>query len=134
MRLVLLLIVAAMFSTTLAPATPDKLDSWFRAYNRIYFQNELPSTVYITHDLTDDKYMAITDRLSNGSYHISFNVKYGYTPIPGGTSVDELRNLLHESCHVQLYVENDNEFNDHGPHWQACMHRLANQGAFEDLW
>ena len=134
MKLVLLLVLVAMFSKTLAPAAVDPLDSWYRAYNNIYFQKELPDTVYITHDLTDDRFMAVTDRLLSGAYHIRFNVKYGYTPIPGGISVEELRNLLHESCHVLLFVEKDEELNDHGPHWQNCMHRLANMGAFENLW
>ena len=134
MKLVLLLILAVMFSKTLAPAAMDPLDAWYRGYNEVYFQNELPNTVYVTHDLIDDHFMATTDRLSNGMYHIAFNVKYGYTPIPGGVSVTELRNLLHEMCHVQLFMENDNEFSDHGPHWQACMYKLARMRAFEGVW
>ena len=135
MKLVLLLILAVMFSKTLAPAAMDPLDAWYRGYNEVYFQNELPNTVYITHDLTDDRYMAVTDRLPLGVYHINFNVKYGYTPIPGGISVIELRNLLHESCHVQVFIEEkEDEFDDHGPKWQSCMHRLANMGAFNALW
>jgi len=31
-------------------------------------------------------------------------------------------------------VEDSSEINDHGPKWQACMHRITKEGAMEDLW
>jgi hypothetical protein len=119
------LIIMAMISFT--NAAPDSLDSWFAGYNHAYFQDELPKTTVITKDLTDDRFMALTF-YENGAYHIALNPKYNFS-----TKI-ERENLLHESCHILIFIEHEEEFDDHGPKWQHCMHRLADQGAFEDLW
>src|SRR5579863_2530166 len=93
-----------------SPATIlDPLDAWYRGYNDIYFNDELPNTVVISHDLKDDSRMAQTTPFSNGWYHIDFNPKFGYHA-GKGTSITELRNLFHEMCHVQVFVENAEEF------------------------
>jgi len=136
-RAMLLLLVTLSLTlcltSNLAPADLDPLDPWYRGYNETYFNNELPQTVIISHNLTDDTNMAITTPLTNGYYHIDFNPKFGYHT-GKGTSITELRNLFHEMCHVEIFVEGTVEFDDHGPHWEGCMHRLAIQKALDNLW
>lgn len=103
------------------------LDEWYASYNHTYFQDELPKTVVITRNLQDDRFMAITD-YSDGYYHIGINPRFNLS-----TKTERI-NLLHEQCHILGFVEHDDEFDQHGPKWQQCMHNLANQGAFNDLW
>ncbi len=124
-----LLLSLTMTAKQLAPATPDWLDAWYRGYNVVYFTNELPQTVMISHNLKDDRFMAVTSYDFNGNfYQIEFNIKYGPSP------KQEKMTLLHEQCHLEQLVTGQMEFEDHGKKWQACMHRLANEGAFENLW
>jgi hypothetical protein len=130
--LVGLTIAVLLIAPAISSGVPDPLDSWYRGYNQAYFNNGLPQ-VLISHDLTDDRFMALTS-FSKGYYRIQFNPKFGYHPNPRATSITELRNLLHESCHVEIFIQDAEQFEDHGSHWQACMHRLANMNAFEDLW
>lgn len=132
-RLILSLALALMVPSYLSPAVQDPLDAWYVGYNHAYFQDRLPKTVIISHSLDNDYRMAETTPFTNNYYHIDFNPKYGYHP-GNGTSITELRNLLHEMCHVQVFVENAYEFDDHGAHWQGCMHRLADMRAFDNLW
>ena len=119
------LIITAMIS--FANAAPDSLDAWYAGYNHEYFQDELPKTTVITKELADDRFMALTF-YENGRYHIALNPKYNFS------NKIERENLLHESCHVRIFIEHEEEFDDHGPKWQACMLELANKGAFKDLW
>lgn len=105
----------------------DHLDPWYRGFNEKYFGSELPQTVVISHNLYDGRFQALTE-YANGYYHIEFNPKYNQA---GRT---ELFTLLHEMCHIRQLSSNENDFDDHGPKWQSCMHELANKGAFEDLW
>lgn len=103
----------------------DRLDPWYRGFNQKYFQDRLPAAI-ITHDLKDDRYMAITEIVGQ-TYHIAFNPRYNQSP------VQERENLLHEMCHVEVYTEGD-EFDAHGMKWQHCMHRLADEKALENVW
>ena len=41
---------------------------------------------------------------------------------------DSKMDVLHETCHIAV------KSGGHGPKWQACMHRLAREGAFDKLW
>lgn len=132
MKILLLIAALVLLAPGISSGTPDPLDAWYRGYNEVYFNNELPN-VLIDHSLTDDRFMALTS-FSNGFYHIQFNPKFGYHPNPKGTSITELRNLLHESCHVEIFIQNAEQFDDHGSHWQSCMYRLAKLKAFENLW
>lgn len=99
---------------------------WYRGYNHAYFSDELPEVV-ITNDLKDDRLMAITDQVGS-SFSIRFNPKFNISMKQRNV------NLLHEQCHISLVIEKQFELDDHGIKWQACMHRLANEGAFENLW
>jgi hypothetical protein len=107
--------------------TDQALKAWYASNNHQYFQDELPTDVVITHNLHDDRFQAVTF-YENDYYHIVFNPKYNQS------GKVERMNLLHESCHILIAVEKTEEFETHGKRWQACMHRLADQGAFEDLW
>lgn len=46
------------------------------------------------------------------------------------TEVQADMTLFHETCHVATYKA---DF-EHGRPWQACMYKLALQGAFEKSW
>jgi predicted SprT family Zn-dependent metalloprotease len=81
----------------------------------------------ITEGLTDDRFMAITD-YDNGYFHIGINPKFNLS-----TKTERI-NLIHEMCHIRGFVEHDDEFDQHGMKWQACMHSVADQNGFNDLW
>jgi len=68
--------------------------------------------------------MAIT-RMHDGRFITEFNPKYNQA------DTHLKMNMLHEQCHIATWGQ---EFDDHGPKFQACMLRLANQGAFNSLW
>ena len=105
------------------------LDSWYQAYNATLFNNELPHQITISHDLSDPRFMAVTDYDFAGRYYkISLNPKYEPSPKQGRAT------LLHEMCHLRQLVSGEVEFQDHGAKWQSCMHDLANKNAFEDIW
>lgn len=107
----------------------DPLEVWYRGYNVALFNSELPDTVVIDHNLRDDRFMALTDYNFGGKYYIiTFNPKYGASP------KQERETLLHEMCHIRNIVEGEEEFDQHGPKWQRCMHDIANKNGFEDLW
>jgi predicted SprT family Zn-dependent metalloprotease len=105
----------------------DDLVAWYAGYNQKYFGDELPKDVVLDFHLHDPDKMGVTIfGTQDGFIHIEFNPEYI-------KSTKTLRmTLLHEMCHVQLFVEEQPD--DHGPFWQSCMHRLANQKAMEDLW
>ena len=71
--------------------------------------------------------MAATNFIGDTIY-IRFNKRYE----PSGIQARET--LLHEQCHVYLKINNEIELDNHGEKWQGCMHMLANEGAFEELW
>lgn len=122
-----LLTLTLLFS--LSPAPPVDLQVWFAGYNEMYFNDALPKTVLVDWHLNDPRYLGLTDYEEHGEYyHIMLNPEYNKS---GKTA---RLTLLHEMCHVSLRHDDDVEFDQHGPKWQACMHRLANAGAMEDLW
>ncbi len=123
----ILLAVLLLAYPTMISSQDRHLDEWYTAYNHMYFQDELPKTVVITRNLQDDRFMAITD-YSDGLYHIGINPRYNLS-----TKTERI-NLLHEQCHILGFVEHDDEFDQHGPKWQACMLRIAKSGGFNDLW
>lgn len=114
----------------------DKLNAWYNGYNEKYFQKELPEAgsvsppdVVITFNLHDADKAGITIfGAQDGFIHMGLNPDF-----LKGTKTLRLT-MLHEQCHIRMFVENAHEFDQHGPKWQACMHHLADEGAFEDLW
>jgi len=127
-RVILTLLLILLCTSSLAPAIPDPLEVWYQGYNVALFDHELPDKIVIDHELHDDRFMAVTDMYADGTFRISFNSKFEPSPKQGRET------LLHEQCHIQLIVEGETELDVHGKKWQSCMHRLANKGAFEDLW
>jgi hypothetical protein len=126
----ILLIGMILFSAGAASSLDrDRMSSWYNGYNEKYFNNELPKDVLITHDLHDDRFSALTEQYKSGMYHIQFNLKFNQS------GREELFTLLHESCHIrQMSSKEGDEFDQHGPRWESCMHELANKGAFDELW
>ena len=126
--MILLLFLTVMLFAKPIRSDDRHLDTWYATYNHEYFQDELPKNVVITRNLTDDSFSAFTFYTDNW-FHIAINPRLNIDP---GA---EKMTLLHESCHIYIAVTHeDNEPNNHGPKWQACMHRLANENAFESLW
>lgn len=122
-----LLITSLFLAPEIRSDAPDWLEPWYQGYNVLYFNQSLPTDVVITHELEDDHFMGISYR-AGGRYWIEMNLKY--EPSPKQSKLI----LLHEMCHVDLWVEGEDEPDDHGPKWQHCMHGLANMRAFESLW
>jgi hypothetical protein len=126
-----------LLTSVVKPADVDMdLTAWYNGYNQMYFNNELPKAgtlsppdVIIDFHLRDPKKMGVTIfGEADGYIRMSFNPDYI-------KSEKTLRlTLLHEQCHIELFVEDVHTLDDHGPEWQACMLRLAEKGAFHDLW
>lgn len=137
MKRIFLGILGLMLASAIFPADVDTdLRAWYNSYNTVYFQKELPEAgnfsppdVIIDFHLHDPKKMGITVfGAADGYIHMGFNPDY----IKSENTLKMV--LLHEMCHVQMFVEEVHTLNDHGPEWQGCMHRLVNQGAFDNLW
>jgi hypothetical protein len=103
--------------------------------NDAYFDGSLPRDIQVVwsdipRDADGDYVMAVTDQdvLGNSS-RIEIDTKSNIT------GVTEQLSLFHELCHVSTgpYVRAHGE-DPHGPAFTACMHRLADERAFEGLW
>ena len=123
----LIFLLSFPFSTgTASLKDRDWLEKWYQGYNHKYFGDELPAAI-IVHTLKDEHRMAETEQAGT-YYEIRMNPKYE-------PSEQQARmTLLHEMCHVENLASPEPVFEDHGRVWQGCMHDLANEGAFEDLW
>ena len=108
------------------------IKQWYDFYNQRYFHSELPENTEIEYTNLYDQLgrpaMGVTDAYRNGRYKIRLDVKYN---LAGSTA---RLTLLHEMAHIQVRLWPVEDFDMHGPLFQMVMHRLANQGAMEDLW
>lgn len=108
------------------------LTSSYQEFNRAWFDNKLPSdtTIVYVSIPTWDK-IGNTDRRvnANGSVHFTLFVNAYYDRDVRESEFTE----LHEMCHIRESLDGD-EFDSHGPKWQACMLQLAMNGALENLW
>lgn len=112
-----------------APLSDAQLQRWYDGTNEEYFANELPKNVEVKWgDLTEKGDMGYSVIRADESWLITIDRKTN--PTNGQAELTE----MHEICHVYLYSKGDAEFNSHGDKFQACMLRLANQGAFKGLW
>jgi hypothetical protein len=116
-----------------ARLTDAQITQYFEGDNQTYFEGKLPPTeihfVENLHGLDGEPVLGIT--YPGNPYRIYLEAKYA----------DELRyslmTLKHEECHEAV---DENlmglrlEFEMHGPQFQKCMLRLANNGAFKELW
>jgi hypothetical protein len=106
------------------------VQKWFDGLNEVYFNGTLaPTRVLYSSGPDGDSVIGETfcDINPNGGViacTIYINPKYNTVEAIAAETV------IHESCHAAVY----NEYEDHGPRWQGCMKRLANQGAFEGVW
>lgn len=124
-----MLLVLALLPYSVSSGKIQPLEQWYQYYNQALFNHELPDNIQIDHQLRDPGLMAVTEcELTSKVCRINMNPDYEMSD-----KVARL-NLLHESCHVKLFVEQEYEFNDHGQKWQGCMHMIANKNGFEDLW
>jgi SprT-like family len=103
------------------PYTDKELAEWFATYNRRYFSNRLPATT-VRWAFLGLKY-GETEQLENGQFLIRIDIARNREGIM------TLITMLHEMCHVATAGKGF----DHGPAWQAEMHRLMLEGAFDEL-
>lgn len=101
-------------------------------YNAWWFKSTLPRGVTVEWDDNDPKEMADTTGTWTEATGIHLNKAYIKT---GRT---EQMIVFHEMCHIENWVLASqvmkNGGDPHTPEWNACMHRLANEKAFEGLW
>lgn len=102
------------------------LRRYYLHFNRKYFDGQLPLNVQVTWEPNDSSSHACThrQRWTDGSW--TFHIKMD--PALKGVLDFMLILLLHEMVHVKLWDPK------HGKKFQAEMHRLAEMGAFDDLW
>ena len=118
-----------VFTSSVSSGKIQPLNVWYQGYNESLFNHELPDKIQIDHQLRDPKLMAITEcELTSRICRINMNPDFEIS-----TKVQRMT-LIHEMCHIELFVSGEYEFDDHGFKWQGCMHQIANKNGFEDLW
>lgn len=133
-RFLVALALVASFLTPTVHSEPQyvTLSQLYDGYNTEYFFGSLPKTARVEwgemiNPDSGKPDMGQTDRIGP-IYHIIISVHYH-------PSMKEAQiTLLHEMCHVQIWQSGLTELDQHGPLWKDCMHRLADEGAFDDLW
>lgn len=124
--LVSVLCFAGFTSWARPVADSDRIDLkiWYESYNEDYFLSALPKDTVLNYGNIWPN-MGLTTH-ENGAYRISIDADSNKA-----VRVAQMT-LLHEMCHVAQWGHED--MNPHGPKFQACMHRLADEGAFDQLW
>lgn len=102
--------------------TTQFLQDAYARDNIMFFANELPQHPRITVDLTNETELA-------QSYHIKNIPVIEFNPEYNKSDVQAEITLLHEACHISLPSGEG-----HSSRWLACMHRLATEGAMDNLW
>lgn len=111
------------------PASDPQLRRWYLAFNRAWFNSELPDDVTLfwepAHgcigECERDNYGGVF-RLSESDIVVRLDPTIRFSE-----TIAKLT-LLHEMCHIKLPRAN------HGPRFQAEMLRLAQLGALRKLW
>lgn len=115
-----------LFCSLQAPTVDCPLDRWFAGYNETYFNDSLPKNTTVDfYDFEDVK-------IIGDSFCFQQKCRIRIARQYQNARPVYLETLLHEMCHIDTW--DAHEINPHGPKWQTCMHRLANQNAFEDVW
>lgn len=104
---------------------------WFDGLNAEYFNSALPPTQVIYAKGPDgdavigETYCVLDpDSEKPTSCQIYINPTYNLAePIAAET-------VIHEACHTRVY----NEYEEHGPRWQACMRYVADNGGMVGVW
>jgi hypothetical protein len=92
-------------------------------FNDEYFHNTLPKDTVIDYAGHDDRYVATTRQIEDGRFHIALNKNYA------GSMEAARLTILHEDCHIKTWNQ---EFDEHGKRWRACMLALDAAGAFRE--
>ena len=99
-----------------------QLKRWWGTYNRLYFDNSLPDTI-VFWEAVSSAYA--THQVVEGQHVIRINSGVGRVAKRGiGSCV-----LLHEQVHQRLYP-----YQRHGKRFNRKMLRLAEAGAFDEIW
>jgi hypothetical protein len=98
----------------------------YSQYNERWFKNRLPTDTVIQYYSMPDFDIGQTNE-DDGHYHIFVNSYYNRDKHSAEFT------LFHEMCHVEVNLAGE-ELETHGSKWQGCMLRLANAGAFHDVW
>lgn len=106
-----------------AQQSPD-LKEIYNQYNLKYFRNWLPANTLVVWGEPGEKRMGLTRKDEYGRFEIVISRRYNVAE-----STTDLT-VLHEMVHVESW----DKTLEHGPAFQKEMHRLADEGAMEDLW
>lgn len=109
---------------------PDKrLQKLYVKYNKLYFDNSLPSDVQVGWVAypEDSVHIAETATLDEDNGVIHHTIYIGESIRSLDTVVK--MTLLHEMVHVKIHP-----YNKHGRKFDEEMLRLASRGAFNKLW
>ena len=119
------LVPSPLIPAAFPPVASVYLTHLYEADNDSFFDGKLPKNLIVYIGPAGDN-MAVSHNVADSARAwIEVNPKYNNTP-----RTEELT-ILHESCHI--YVAG-RESKEHGEMWESCMHRLADQNAFNDIW
>ena len=107
--------------------SPD-LTGQYDAYNFLYFKASLPHVTVLLSYAPDSPNMGETDPCGPRCFVITIFKQLNPAP------KQESMTLLHEMVHVYLDTKGIQELKMHGPKFQAEMRKLADRGAFDQLW
>lgn len=131
-RIVIITAILAAFSVWASAAprpasrpSPAFLATVYAGLNATYWSGKLPADTIVSFGALPPKSMANTTRDAAGRFHITLEWESNKLP-----NVARLT-LFHEMAHIATW---DAEFNPHGMHWRKEMHRLADAGAFDEIW
>ncbi|VVB52798.1 SprT-like family protein [uncultured archaeon] len=128
---ILLVIAAAALCVYAFGATPRaNMKKFYDGYNEEYFANSLPDATVSWGDLTSIGDIAVTYLHKDGTIDIIVDRRKNPSTRQAQAS------LLHEMCHVATWPASDGPKDDpdHGAKHEACMLRLAEQGAMKGVW
>lgn len=99
----------------------------FVAFDDEYFGGDLSKNTIVTY-IDNGPDADIGDTECNLVCSINVNAYYDRSEKEADMT------LLHEMCHADLFTRHEYEYDPHGPKWEACMHQLADERAFDQLW
>jgi len=109
------------------PQSDKQLKRWYSKYNRLYFEGKLPDVEIWWEPLSNaDGITCPVYEISEGHFSIRLD--------PGikGFGAYWRTTLLHEMVHVELFKSHSRH--QHGKLFQDRMLKLAQDGAFRNLW
>jgi hypothetical protein len=98
-----------------------QLVRWYAKYNRLYFGGNLPENILIWYEVPAGAYGDC--QIVDGVWRIRIN------PSLAGWPAIAKWTLIHEQAHIKLHP-----YVQHGKKFHTEMLRLAEAGAFHDVW